>query len=123
MPLNFPSGATTGTIYTGTNSVVYVYDGIRWRINATGEVDPIYSTGTASAITATNISNWNTSYSWGNHATRGYLTATNTVNFSTKPISSTSTGAAGSLAVDGSYLYICTATNAWQRIGWDTNPW
>jgi hypothetical protein len=27
------------------------------------------------AITTTNISNWNTAYGWGNHATQGYLTS------------------------------------------------
>ena len=31
-------------------------------------------TGTASTITTSDISNWNTSYGWGNHATVGYLT-------------------------------------------------
>ena len=28
--LDFPSGATTGTIYTGTNNVVYEFDGVKW---------------------------------------------------------------------------------------------
>ena len=31
-------------------------------------------TGTASTITTSDISNWNTSYGWGNHAIVGYLT-------------------------------------------------
>ena len=31
-------------------------------------------TGTASTITTSDISNWNTSYGWGDHATVGYLT-------------------------------------------------
>jgi hypothetical protein len=30
MELNFPSPATTGTVYTGTNSVTYIYDGVKW---------------------------------------------------------------------------------------------
>jgi hypothetical protein len=34
-------------------------------------------TGAASTITTTNISNWNTAYGWGNHATQGYLTTYN----------------------------------------------
>jgi len=31
MELNFPSPATTGTVYTGTNSVTYIYDGVKWQ--------------------------------------------------------------------------------------------
>ena len=30
MALDFPSPASTGTVYTGTNSVVYYYDGEKW---------------------------------------------------------------------------------------------
>jgi hypothetical protein len=41
----------------------------------------------------------------------------------TAPLSSTSTGTAGTIASDASYFYVCTATNAWQRIGWNTTPW
>ena len=39
------------------------------------ELDPIFSASTASSITPTNVSNWNTASSWGNHATAGYLTS------------------------------------------------
>ena len=38
------------------------------------ETDPIFNTSAAKAITNTNITNWNTAYTWGNHATQGYLT-------------------------------------------------
>jgi hypothetical protein len=30
MPLDFPSGATTGTTYTGTNGILYTFDGVKW---------------------------------------------------------------------------------------------
>ena len=39
------------------------------------ETDPIFSVSPASGITSTSISNWNTSYGWGNHSTVGYLTS------------------------------------------------
>jgi hypothetical protein len=39
------------------------------------ESDPIYSGAPASGITSTNITNWNTAYGWGNHASAGYLTS------------------------------------------------
>ena len=41
----------------------------------------------------------------------------------TAPLSSTSTGTAGTIALDASYLYVCTATNSWQRVSWDLTPW
>ena len=38
------------------------------------ETDPVYSASAAAGITNTNIGNWNTAFSWGNHAAAGYLT-------------------------------------------------
>ncbi len=40
----------------------------------TQEVDAIFSTSTAGSITATDVTNWNTAYSWGDHSQAGYLT-------------------------------------------------
>ncbi|HRX32365.1 MAG TPA: DNA/RNA non-specific endonuclease [Tenuifilaceae bacterium] len=37
------------------------------------ETDPVFSAHPSSTITSDNISNWNLSYSWGNHANAGYL--------------------------------------------------
>jgi len=39
------------------------------------ETDPIFVASAAYGITSTNISNWNTAYGWGNHASAGYLTS------------------------------------------------
>lgn len=39
------------------------------------------------------------------------------------PATSTSTGIAGSVAYNESYFYACTATNAWQRVSWDSTTW
>jgi hypothetical protein len=38
----------------------------------TSETDPVFTASAASGITSTNISNWNTAYGWGNHASAGY---------------------------------------------------
>lgn len=38
------------------------------------ETDPVFVASAAYNITSTNISNWNTAYGWGNHASAGYLT-------------------------------------------------
>jgi hypothetical protein len=39
------------------------------------ETDPVFTASAASGITLTNISNWNTAYGWGDHASAGYLTS------------------------------------------------
>lgn len=39
------------------------------------ETDPVFTASAAASITSTNISNWNTAYGWGNHASAGYLTS------------------------------------------------
>lgn len=39
------------------------------------ETDPVFVASAAYGITSTNISNWNTAYGWGNHASAGYLTS------------------------------------------------
>lgn len=36
------------------------------------ETDPVFTASAAAGITSTNISNWNTAYGWGNHASAGY---------------------------------------------------
>lgn len=39
------------------------------------ETDPVFSAHVSSGITSTQISNWDTAYGWGNHASAGYLTS------------------------------------------------
>ncbi|WP_291396571.1 hypothetical protein, partial [Acinetobacter sp.] len=43
----------------------------------TSEADPVFAASPAAGITNPNISNWNTAYGWGNHASAGYLTSIN----------------------------------------------
>lgn len=39
------------------------------------ETDPLWTASASYGITSGNISNWNTAFGWGNHASAGYLTA------------------------------------------------
>ena len=39
------------------------------------ETDPVFAASDAAGIGASDITNWNTAYGWGNHANGGYLTA------------------------------------------------
>lgn len=49
-------------------------DGID-NIGSGSETDPVFSASAAAGISGTNITNWNTAYSWGNHSSQGYLTS------------------------------------------------
>jgi hypothetical protein len=39
------------------------------------------------------------------------------------PASSTATGVTGTIIVDASYIYVCTATNIWKRVALDATAW
>jgi hypothetical protein len=39
------------------------------------ETDPVFVASPAYGVTGTQITNWDTAYGWGNHATAGYLTS------------------------------------------------
>ena len=39
------------------------------------ETDPVFAASDAAAVTAAKISNWDTAFGWGNHASAGYLTS------------------------------------------------
>jgi hypothetical protein len=46
-----------------------------WTPNyLTAETDPVFSASPAGSITSTQVTNWNTAYGWGNHASAGYVT-------------------------------------------------
>jgi len=74
--------------------------------------------GAATTITTTQISNWDTAYSWGNHASQGYLTNVNISagsnidvvetsegNFIITATSSGSVGSAGTWAVNAAGIH------------------
>ena len=47
-----------------------------WTPNfVTTETDPVFLASPVGAVTNTQVTNWDTAYGWGNHATSGYLTA------------------------------------------------
>jgi len=55
-----------------TDSQFLKWDGSSW--SPSDESDPLYTASPSSSITDGNINNWNTAYSWGDHALVGYLT-------------------------------------------------
>lgn len=50
------------------------------------------------------------------NATTGATTANNLPIFNAVPAASTSTGTPGMIAINSTYLYVCTGTNLWSRV-------
>ena len=70
-----PTGGTTGQVLAKINGTDY---NTQWVTSSGGggsETDPVFTASPSFGITSLNISNWNTAYGWGNHATVGYLTS------------------------------------------------
>ena len=72
------------------------------------ESDPVFSASAAAGITNTNIVNWNTAYTWGNHAAAGYLT-----NITSQPISNLS-NVSNAAPSDGQALVWNASGSTWQ---------
>lgn len=87
---NISGNAATATALTNmnisqfTNDAAYITNGTSTLTNyyTATQVQNFFSG--ASAITGYNYSNWNTAYGWGNHASAGYATASNTMTFTNK---------------------------------------
>ena len=56
-------------------SGVFTYTPPNLSAYLTSETDPVFSASAASTIASSHISNWDSAYGWGNHATAGYLTS------------------------------------------------
>jgi microcystin-dependent protein len=74
------SSPATGLLIYQTNDTpgFYYFNGSLWVSIGTGsvsETDPVFGASAANGITGTNITNWNSAFGWGNHASAGYLTS------------------------------------------------
>ena len=71
--------ATAGTAALSYNNVsgvfTYTPPDVSNFLTSFTETDPVYSASPAAGILSSNISNWDTAYGWGNHASAGYLTS------------------------------------------------
>lgn len=79
MALDFPASPNINDTYT-FGGVTWTWDGTTWKVLGrfqftSSETDPVFSASPASNILLQNITNWNTAYGWGDHATAGYLTS------------------------------------------------
>jgi hypothetical protein len=128
-PLNPVEGELWFDIVSGRS---FIYYDNTWVDSNPPAVNPIpWTTVTSHIIPAANLtydlgstsSQWRSLYVGGNINFSNGTTQTTAFVIGTAPLSSTSTGSAGTIAYDSSYFYVCTATNAWQRISWDSTPW
>ncbi|KAB2970342.1 phage tail protein [Zoogloea sp.] len=101
--VNFIIAASAAVVYVDTNAILSNITGIGnagkvlstngtslvWIDNAssitsvsqlvndsgylTTETEPAFTASAAKSITAANVTNWNTAYGWGNHASAGYI--------------------------------------------------
>jgi hypothetical protein len=100
------NGATGELSISGGNTVDL--DG-RYLTSFT-ESDPVFSASPAAAITAPQISNWDTAFGWGNHAVAGYLLSS-TAATTYQPLDGDLTSIAGLAGTTG--LLRKTAANTW----------
>ena len=71
---NTANGQFTFTPPDLSSFATETYVTTRGYLTSYTETDPIFSASAASNITTTKISNWDTAFGWGNHASAGYLT-------------------------------------------------
>ena len=81
------------------------------------ETDPVFLAHAAHNVTNTKITNWDTAYGWGNHASAGYIT-----NSITTLSSLTSVGLLTELTIDSSSETPFSITST-GRPGSETNTW
>ena len=94
---------STGQIKTGSSGGGMVYPGVGIAL----------STGASWGASITdNSTNWNTAYSWGNHALAGYATATNAMSFTNK------TGNISQWTNDSGYLTSINSTQITTALGY-----
>jgi hypothetical protein len=84
MALDFPASPNINDTYT-FGGVTWTYDGTTWKVLGrfqftSSETDPIFTSSPANNILTQNITNWNSAYGWGDHATAGYLSSIGSIS-------------------------------------------
>ncbi len=75
-----------------------------------GITDAMSTGHAANGITATNITNWNTAYGWGNHASAGYLTSSWTGSANLVTLGTITTGTWHGTVINASYIDVLPAS-------------
>lgn len=75
-----PSGGTNYTISGTTQLLSVPYALYAEKAGKSNETDPVFDLSPAKGILSNNITNWNTAYGWGNHASAGYVPNARTIS-------------------------------------------
>ena len=115
--------ATAGTASLTYNNVsgvfTYTPPDVSSFLTSFTETDPVYSASPAAGILSSNISNWDTAYGWGNHASAGYLTSETSHSDVLVDGDFTSAGLMKRDASSGQYTIITDNSNNWNTAyGW-----
>ena len=115
--------ATAGTAALSYNDVsgvfTYTPPDVSGFLTSFTETDPVYSASPAAGILSSNISNWDTAYGWGNHASAGYLTSETSHSDVLVDGDFTSAGLMKRDASSGQYTIITDNSNNWNTAyGW-----
>ena len=115
--------ATAGTAALTYNNVsgvfTYTPPDVSNFLTSFTETDPVYSASPAAGILSSNISNWDTAYGWGNHASAGYLTSETSHSDVVVDGDFTSAGLMKRDASSGQYTIITDNSNNWNTAyGW-----
>jgi hypothetical protein len=101
------------TPYNATNPAGY--------LTSYTETDPVFVASPAYGVTFTNITNWDTAYGWGNHASAGYLTGITSGQVTTAlgftPYSATNPSGYITASALAPYLTSGNAASTYQPIG------
>ena len=93
MALDFPASPNINDTYT-SGGVTWTWDGTTWKVLGrfqftSSETDPVFTASPAGNILSSHITNWDTSYGWGDHSAAGYLTTTGSIGSHTDVTTST----------------------------------
>ena len=70
------AAGTAALSYNSTNGeFTFTPPDLSGYLTSYTETDPVFAASDAAAVTAAKISNWDTAFGWGNHASAGYLTS------------------------------------------------
>ena len=114
------SAGTAALTYNNVSGVfTYTPPDVSNFLTSFTETDPVYSASPAAGILSSNISNWDTAYGWGNHASAGYLTSETSHSDVVVDGDFTSAGLMSRGASSGTYSIVTDNSNNWNTAyGW-----
>ena len=114
------SAGTAALTYNNVSGVfTYTPPDVSNFLTSFTETDPVYSASPAAGILSSNISNWDTAYGWGNHASAGYLTTETSHADVVVDGDFTSSGLMKRGGSSGTYSIVTDNSNNWNTAyGW-----